>query len=173
MPGNKSGIEKLRGNNYLRTVDYYLIVPILMLTVIGLYVLSKVLAVGYDAYPGNLYRQITAAVIGIVITIIICLLDTHFLWIIGWTIYGVALFLLCLVPIDGYDLTWKWGADAWLNLPVIGNFQCKERLLSTYHRTPSSQDQQNQSSPSASYRLSLQHLSSLPPCLQEPQSPYR
>jgi len=128
MPGNKSGIEKLRGNNYLRTVDYYLIVPILMLTVIGLYVLSKVLAVGYDAYPGNLYRQITAAVIGIVITIIICLLDTHFLWIIGWTIYGVALFLLCLVPIDGYDLTWKWGADAWLNLPVIGNFQPSELM---------------------------------------------
>ncbi|MBO4243111.1 MAG: rod shape-determining protein RodA [Clostridiales bacterium] len=126
MPGNKSGIEKLRGYNYFRTVDYYLIVPILMLTIIGLYVLSKVLAVGYDAYPGNLYRQITAAVIGIVITIIICLLDTHFLWIIGWTIYGVALFLLCLVPIDGYDLTWKWGADAWLNLPVIGNFQPSE-----------------------------------------------
>jgi len=128
MPGNKSGIEKLRGNTYLRTVDYYLIVPILMLTIIGLYVLSKVLAVGYDAYPGNLYRQITAAVIGIVITIIICLLDTHFLWIIGWTIYGAALFLLCLVPIDGYDLTWKWGADAWLNLPVIGNFQPSELM---------------------------------------------
>ncbi|HAW16014.1 MAG: rod shape-determining protein RodA [Clostridiales bacterium] len=126
MPGNKSGIERLRSANYFRTVDYYLIVPIFLLTVIGLYVLSKVLAVGYDAYPGNLYRQIVAAILGIVITLIICLLDTNFMWMIGWAIYGVALFLLCLCPIDGYDLTWKWGADSWLNLPVIGNFQPSE-----------------------------------------------
>ena len=45
---------------------------------------------------------------------------------IGWAICGVSLFLLILVPIDNYDLTWKWGADSWLNLPVIGNFQPSE-----------------------------------------------
>ena len=65
--GRKSGIEKLRNNNYLRTIDYYLVVPILLLTIIGLYVLNKVLSHGYAAYPNNLYRQIASAVAGIII----------------------------------------------------------------------------------------------------------
>ena len=40
----------------------------------------------------------------------------------------MSLFLLILVPIDGYDLSWKWGADSWLNLPVIGNVQPSELM---------------------------------------------
>ena len=126
MSQQKSGIERLRGTNYVRTIDYFLVVPIFLLTVIGLYVLNQVLSVGYEAYPGNFYRQVAAAVLGIVITLIICALDTQFMRMIGWVIYGVALFLLILVPIDNYDLTWKWGADSWLNLPVIGMFQPSE-----------------------------------------------
>ena len=125
MPG-KSGIEKLRGRQYLRKVDYYLIVPILLITIIGIYVLNKVLQNGYAAYPGNLYRQAASAVVGMVIAAVLCAMDTQILRAFGWVIYGVSLFLLILVPIDGYDLTWKWGADSWLNLPVIGNFQPSE-----------------------------------------------
>ncbi len=126
MGKQKSGIVRLRNNNYLRTVDYYLIVPIFLLTVIGLYVLSRVLSSGYADYPNNLYRQIMAAGLGLVITLVICLLDTHFLKLVGWIIYAVALFLLILVPIDGFTLEDQWGADSWLNLPVIGNFQPSE-----------------------------------------------
>ena len=126
MAQQKSGIEKLRGTNYIRTIDYFLVVPILLLTIIGLYVLNQVLSVGYEAYPGNFYRQVAAAIIGIFITLFICALDTQFMKLIGWSIYGAALFLLILVPIDNYDLSWKWGADSWLNLPVIGNFQPSE-----------------------------------------------
>ena len=124
--GRKSGIEKLRNNNYLRTIDYYLVVPILLLTIIGLYVLNKVLSHGYAAYPNNLYRQIASAVAGIIITIMLCLLDTQFMRLTGWLIYAGALFLLILVPIDNYNLTYLWGADSWLKLPVIGNFQPSE-----------------------------------------------
>ncbi len=122
----KSGIVKLRNTNYFRTVDYYLIVPILLMTIIGLYVLNKVLSDGYEAYPGNFYRQVAAASLGMFIALLICLLDTQFMRIIGWIIYGISLFLLVLVLVDNYDLTWKWGADSWLNLPVIGNFQPSE-----------------------------------------------
>ena len=127
MPG-KSGIERLRNTQYFRKVDYYLIVPIFLITVIGIYVLNQVLKDGYEAYPNNLYRQAAAAIIGMAIAAFLCVMDTQILRAFGWAIYGGSLFLLILVPIDGYDLSWKWGADSWLNLPVIGNVQPSELM---------------------------------------------
>lgn len=126
METKKSGIERLRNTNYIRTVDYYLTVPVFLLTVIGLYVLQKVLSSGYAAYPGNYYRQIIATVGGIFVALLICLLDTHFMKLVGRVIYVIAMLLLLLVPIDGYSLASTWGADSWLNLPIIGNFQPSE-----------------------------------------------
>ena len=121
-----SGVVRLRGKDGLKSVDYYLVVPILSMTIIGLYVLQRVLSKGYAAYPGNYYRQIVATVGGIIGALIIGLLDAHFMKIVGRIIYGVSLFLLVLVPIDGYSLAGTWGADSWLNLPIIGNFQPSE-----------------------------------------------
>ena len=126
MENRKSGIVRLRNNNLIKTVDYYLIIPVLLLTVIGLYVQQKVLSVGYAAYPGNYYRQIIATSIGIIIVLLISLIDTHFMKLVGRIIYVGALFLLILVPIDGYTLAGTWGADSWLNLPVVGNVQPSE-----------------------------------------------
>ena len=51
MSQGKSGIEFLR-NNSLRTVDFWLIIPILSITTIGLYVLNLVLSQGFEGYPG-------------------------------------------------------------------------------------------------------------------------
>ena len=121
-----SGVVKLRGKDGLKAVDYYLVVPVLTMTIIGLYVLQKVLSKGYAAYPGNYYRQIVATVGGVICALIISLLDEHLLKVVGRVIYAVALFLLILVPIDGYSLAGTWGADSWLKLPVIGNFQPSE-----------------------------------------------
>ena len=121
-----SGVVKLRGRDGLKTVDYYLVVPILAMTIIGLYVLQRVLSKGYSAYPGNYYRQVVATVGGIIGALILSLIDTHFMKMIGRVIYAISLFLLILVPIDGYSLAGTWGADSWLNLPVIGNFQPAE-----------------------------------------------
>ena len=121
-----SGVVRLRGRDGLKTVDYYLVVPILAMTIIGLYVLQRVLSKGYAAYPGNYYRQIAATVAGILGAMILSVLDSHFMKIIGRLIYAASLFLLILVPIDGYSLAGTWGADSWLNLPVIGNFQPSE-----------------------------------------------
>ena len=95
MPG-KSGIEKLRNTQYFRKVDYYLIVPVFLITVIGLYVLNQVLSDGYEAYPNNLYRQVGAAIVGMAITAFLCIMDTQILRAFGWVIYGVSLFLLIL-----------------------------------------------------------------------------
>ena len=121
-----SGVVRLRGRDGLKTVDYYLVVPILAMTIIGLFVLQRVLSKGYAAYPGNFYRQIAATVAGIIGAMILSVLDSHFMKIVGRMIYAVSLFLLILVPIDGYSLVATWGADSWLNLPVIGNFQPSE-----------------------------------------------
>ena len=121
-----SGVVRLRGKDGLKTVDYYLVVPVLAMTIIGLYVLQKVLSKGYAAYPGNYYRQIVATVGGIVGALVISLLDEHLLKIVGRILYAASLFLLILVPIDGYSLAGTWGADSWLKLPVIGNFQPSE-----------------------------------------------
>ena len=133
-----SGVVRLRGKDGLKAVDYYLVVPVLTMTIIGLYVLQRVLSKGYAAYPGNYYRQIVATVGGVIAALIISLLDEHLLKVLGRIIYAAALFLLILVPIDGYSLAGTWGADSWLKLPVIGNFQPSElaniRFLVEYHR---------------------------------------
>ena len=126
MDNRSAGFVKLRNTAGMRMVDYYLVVPVLVMTIIGLYVLQRVLSNGYAAYPGNYYRQIVATLVGVFIAICICILDTHFLKMVGRLIYAASLMLLLLVPIDGYSLKSTWGADSWLNLPVIGNFQPSE-----------------------------------------------
>ena len=126
MYNKNAGFVKLRNTAGLKTVDYYLVVPVLVMTLIGLYVLQKVLSNGYAAYPDNYYRQIVATIGGILVAVFICILDTHFLKMIGRAIYVVSMMLLLLVPIDGYSLKATWGADSWLKLPVVGNFQPSE-----------------------------------------------
>lgn len=125
MSTGKSGIIQLR-NNYLRSVDYLLVIPILILTLIGLYVLNIVLSDGFDGYPGNIYRQAGAAVLGMCIALFICLIDTHFMKAIGWAIYSLSLLLLIIVPLDNYTEAVEWGIDSRLNLPIIGSFQPSE-----------------------------------------------
>ncbi len=126
MDKRRSGIEKTHGN-YFKRIDYWLIVPVLILTVIGLMVLNQVLMDKYPSqYPGNINRQIMAAGVGLVAALVICLLETHFLKIIGRAIYGISLLLLAVVPFDGTDYTQKWGADSWMELPLIGSFQPSE-----------------------------------------------
>lgn len=125
MSGGKSGIIQLR-NNYFRSVDYWLVIPILLLTLIGIFVLNKVLSDGFVDYPNNLYRQAAAAVLGMALALFICLIDTHFLKAIGWGIYGISVLLLLLVLVDGSSKVQEWGADAWLDLPFIGTFQPSE-----------------------------------------------
>lgn len=127
MRQQKLGIERTTETLLAKRIDYFLIVPILLMTTIGLFVLNKVLSTGFgDAYPGNLYRQVMAAGVGVVITIVICLLDISFMRPMGWCIYLASVFLLLLVPIDNFSLADTWGADAWLNLPVVGTFQPSE-----------------------------------------------
>jgi len=125
MGKGKSGIELLR-NNSLRMVDYWLVIPVLSITTIGLYVVNLVLSQGFADYPAIFYKQLAAVVIGIVIALVICLLDTQFMKLIGWILYGVSLLLLVWVLIDGFTKEDTWGADSWMKIPFLGTFQPSE-----------------------------------------------
>lgn len=125
MPG--TGFEQLKKETYFRAMDYWLLVPVLIISLIGLSVLNKVLSDGFgDKYPMNLYKQAGAVLVGLLIALILCLIEMPTLKLVGWGIYGTSLALLVLVLVDGTSKVDQWGADSWLELPVIGSFQPSE-----------------------------------------------
>lgn len=122
-----TGIEQLKRDTFFRSIDYWLLVPILAVTMIGLYVLNSVLSEGFgDLYPMNFYKQVGAVLIGLVIAVILSLLEAPTLRLAGWLIYGASLALLVYVQIDGYSLEALWGADSWMQIPLVGSFQPSE-----------------------------------------------
>ncbi len=112
---------------YFKVLDYWILVPILSISIIGLFVLSKVLATGYE---GNgfaiLTKQAGAVFIGIIIAFLLCLIETPTMKLVAIVVYGFSVLLLILVLVDGFSLEAKTGADSWLQLPVIGTFQPSE-----------------------------------------------
>lgn len=109
-------------------MDYSLLIPVLIMTIIGLYVMNIVLQAGYGSgsYPSNFYRQMGAAVIGVFIALVVSLVDFPNLKLFSWLVYGLSLILLVYVKIDGHSLAALTGADSWINLPIIGSFQPSE-----------------------------------------------
>ena len=125
MSEKKSGIELLK-NNQFRAIDYWMIVPVLVLTVIGLFVLQNVLNETINTYNARtIISQLVAAILGALVAVIICFLETQFLRLIGWVSYGLSILLLIYVLIDGKQ--WVEGADAWIMLPFLNmTFQPSE-----------------------------------------------
>lgn len=122
-----SGIEQLKRDTFFRSMDYWLLVPILSVTMIGLFVLNRVLSDGFgDLYPMNFYRQAGAVLIGLLIAVILSLLEAPTLRLVGWLIYAASVVLLLYVLLDGYSLADQWGADSWMQIPLVGSFQPSE-----------------------------------------------
>lgn len=125
MPG--TGFEQLKKETYFRAMDYWLLVPVLIISMIGLSVLNKVLSDGFgDKYPMNLYKQGGAVLVGLLIALVLCLIERPTLKLVGWGIYGISVLLLVYVLVDGKSKIDTWGADSWLDLPLIGSFQPSE-----------------------------------------------
>ena len=123
----RTGFEQLKKQTYFRIMDYWLFIPIVVISMIGLFVLSKVLADGFgDAYPANLYRQAGAVLIGLLIALLLSVIEVPTLRLIAWSIYAVSLALLVYVLVDDFSMIDQWGADSWLNLPLVGSFQPAE-----------------------------------------------
>ena len=123
----RTGFEQLKKQTYFSIMDYYLLIPVIIIVLIGLSVLSRVLSHGFgDAYPMNLYRQIGAALAGVLIALLLSVVEVPTMRLIAWSVYGVSLLLLVVVLVDNFSLAAETGSDSWLNLPVICSFQPSE-----------------------------------------------
>ena len=125
---DRLGVQQLKKDTFFSAMDYFLIVPVLSITLIGLYVLNKVLSSGFKDYPINFYKQTGAALVGIVIALFLCVIEVPTLRLVGFAVYGVGLVLLVYVLVDGFDMTSQWGADSWMKLPLLGTFQPSELI---------------------------------------------
>lgn len=119
---------KSRTDSYFKLLDYWLIIPVLILTIIGLYVLNSVYQTGYGAgeYPGNLIKQIGAVMIGVLLALLISFVDLPVLSLVGYITYALSIFLLVLVHIDSFSMEDLTGADSWIRFPIFGTFQPSE-----------------------------------------------
>lgn len=124
-----TGFQQLKRETYFSAMDYWLLVPVLIISLIGISTLNRVLSAGFgDKYPMNLYKQSGAVLIGLLIALLLCLVEIPTLRLIGWSIYAIGLGLLVLVLVDGSSKAAVWGADSWLELPLIGSFQPSELM---------------------------------------------
>lgn len=119
---------KSKTESYFKLLDYWLIVPVLLMTIIGIYVLNSVFQAGYGAgeYPGNLIKQIGAVMIGILLALLISLVDLPVVGLIGYFTYFISVVLLVVVHIDGFSMYDLTGADSWIRFPIFGTFQPSE-----------------------------------------------
>lgn len=119
---------KSRSESYFKLIDYWLVIPVLILTLIGLYVLNSVYQAGYGSgeYPSNLIKQLGAVMIGMLLALLISLVDLPVLSLIGYVTYAFSLLLLVIVHIDGFSMADLTGADSWIRFPVFGTFQPSE-----------------------------------------------
>ena len=119
---NKSKIDL-----YFRVLDYWILVPILSISIIGLFVLSKVLSSGYEGNGTAMFtKQAGAVFVGIIIAFMLCLIETPTMKLVAFAVYGVSILLLVYVLVDGFSMKATTGADSWMQIPIIGTFQPSE-----------------------------------------------
>jgi rod shape determining protein RodA len=125
---------------YFKVLDYWILVPILTISIIGLYVLNIVLSSGYEGNGATMFtKQAGAVLVGVLIAFILCLIETPTMKLIAFAVYGVSVLLLVYVLVDKFSMVATTGADSWLKIPVIGTFQPSELakvgivMLSSYY----------------------------------------
>ena len=123
------GVQQLKRDTFFGAMDYFLLVPVLSISLIGLFVLNKVLSEGFKDYPAIYYKQVGAVLFGIVLALFLCLIEVPTLRLVGYAIYGAGLALLVVVLVHGdAEAAARWGANSWIKLPVVGTFQPSELM---------------------------------------------
>lgn len=124
----RSSVQASRAWGLLYQLDYWLLVPVLGICAIGLFVLRQVLALRFPGgYPRNIVVQTAAVFIGLAVLLIIVRVGIDGLRQVGWVMYGLAVFLQCLLPFFGDKaIAANTGSNSWLRVPVIGSLQPSE-----------------------------------------------
>ncbi len=118
-------VEKTRGLNFIRQFDYPLFIAVLLLSFIGLVVLSSATKVMPAGFNGSrmMLAQIAGLTIGVVCALILSVFDYKNFKLLGFLIYAVGILLLIAVLIIG---TRNYGSKSWFNIPGFGTFQPSE-----------------------------------------------
>jgi len=117
-------VEKTKGTNFLKDFDYFLFIPVLLLSGIGILVLSSAVRT-MPGGSGLLLKQVICLVIGIIISLTVCAIDYKDFKFLGFILYAISVVLLVIVLFKGTGKE-EWGSNSWLSLPVIGGFQPSE-----------------------------------------------
>lgn len=117
-------VEKTKGYDYFKLFDYYLLAAVLILSGIGIVVLSSAVN-SNPSHDSIILKQAVSLGLGIVLALIISMMDYKDFKNIGIIIYFISTILLVVVLIIGTGKE-QWGAKSWLVVPVVGSFQPSE-----------------------------------------------
>jgi len=108
-------IEKNKGPSLIKTIDWFLIVNVLLINTIGLIVLQGMFSPAQKDMPGALMKQLIASILGIAVMIIVMIIDYKDLKILGIPAYFVTMGLLVAVLFFGVGRE-ETGTRGWLML---------------------------------------------------------
>ncbi len=117
-------VEKTKAPNPLQLFDYFLFLSILIISIIGIVVLSSATANTADG-PTVFTKQIIFLIIGVAASILIGVVDYKVFKSFALIFYLLSLGLLVVVLFIGTGQS-EWGATSWLQVPIIGTFQPSE-----------------------------------------------
>ncbi|MGI6546535.1 MAG: FtsW/RodA/SpoVE family cell cycle protein [Fastidiosipilaceae bacterium] len=123
-----TSIEQTRQTPFYRTLDYWLLIPVLCICGISLYVLSFVLERRLPGgYPRNFIVQCASVVIGFTVMLLIAKLGVDKLRLVGWITYVLAVGLQLMLPLFGDQaIAARTGSNSWLKVPLVGSMQPSE-----------------------------------------------
>ena len=121
-------LKKSSNDNYFRQIDYTVLGLVLLLSGIGIFVLSSAL-ISFDEGNSMLIKQFSFMLVGFVIAILLARFDYSDYKVLGFLLYVTSTLLLLMVKFTSDSLL---GATSWLKFPVIGSFQPSEIAKITF-----------------------------------------
>lgn len=114
--------------SFFASLDYWLLIPVLFICILGLYVLNIVLQLNFPrGYPRNIIVQLVAIGLGLFVMFVVAVIERSLFRLLGWMIYAVGLMMQILLPVFGSaEIAAQTGSNAWLVLPGLGTFQPSE-----------------------------------------------
>jgi rod shape determining protein RodA len=122
-------VEKTKGQNFFRQFDFVLFASVLLLTGIGLLVLSS----ATESLNGGsriMMMQIIGIVIGVILALIISSFDYKDFKSLGFILYAISIVLLLIVLFKGTGM--ELGSKSWLKIGGIVSFQPAELAKLTF-----------------------------------------